>query len=246
MKPTRLSILTLAAICFGLADIAAADTIIGSGHDNSETRPVGGFHGVDLHGSGEVVVTQGDTEGLVIDAEDNLLPLIESNVGSDGILHLGFKSHAGSIESKKDVVYKLAAKTLDHLKVEGSGGIHTEALSTGTLKISLPGSGEVRVGRLKAATPGNVNLEGSGNVRLEGESPRLNLTIDGSGTCKANRLKTSAAEVQIDGSGDARVNASETLKVQINGSGEVGYRGDPKLTREINGSGEIYRDSKDE
>ena len=52
--------------------------------------------------------------------------------------------------------------------------------------------------------------------------------------------------MRIDGSGDARVNASETLKVQINGSGEVGYRGDPKLTREINGSGEIYRDSKDE
>ena len=245
MKITPLSILSLAIICLGSARVAAADTIVGSGHVVSETRPVSGFHGVDLRGSGEVVVTQGDTEGLVIDAEDNLLPLIESTVGDDGILRLGFKPHVGSIESKKAVVYKLAAKTLDRLDIEGSGRLRAGSLSTGTLKLSLPGSGEVGVDHL-TATAVKVSIEGSGDVKLAGESPRLDVTIDGSGNCKTANLKTSIAEVQIDGSGEARVNASETLKVQINGSGEVSYRGNPKLTREVNGSGEVHPDSKDE
>lgn len=245
MKTFHPSILALAAACLGLTNVAMAETTIGSGHVVSETRNVSGFHGIDLHGSGEVIVTQGDTEGLVIDAEDNLLPLIESTVGGDGVLRLGFKQHAGSIESKKEVVYKLAVKTLDRLEVEGSGSIRTEALSTATLKISLPGSGEVNVGRLTAKAV-NVNVEGSGNIKLAGEASRLNLTIEGSGNCKTGRFKTDAAEVQIDGSGEAQVNASETLKVQINGSGEVSYHGNPKLTQEINGSGEVHPDSKDE
>ena len=48
-------------------------------------------------------------------------------------------------------------------------------------------------------------------------------------------------EVNIAGSGDVAVNASELLKVGIAGSGSVSYLGNPRLESEIAGSGAISR-----
>ncbi len=239
MKHIHLSILALAAIFPGLSSVSAADTVVGSGHVISETRAVSGFHGVKLTGSGDVIVTQGDTEGLVVEAEDNILPLIETTVKGDGILHLGMKDHVGSVQTHKSVVYRLAVKTLDKAVVEGSGSVRAASLTADGLRIELPGSGEVSVDKLKAGTV-TAEIDGSGNVKLAGEAHSQTVQIDGSGDYKAKDFKTDATAVEINGSGDARVWANETLKVDINGSGEVGYAGHPKLTKSVNGSGGVH------
>ena len=239
MKPTHLSILALAAVCFGLVDVAAADITIGSGHVVSETRSVSGFHGVKLTGSGDVIITQGDTEGIVVEAEDNILPLLETAVKGDGILYLGLKDRSGGIRLTKGVVYRLAVKNLDQLVLEGSGSFRAASLTADRLRLELPGSGEITLDRLKAGAVA-AQIDGSGNIGLSGEARSQTVRIDGSGDYKAKDFKTDTASVQIDGSGDARVWANETLKVEINGSGEVGYAGRPKLTQSVNGSGKVH------
>ena len=237
-SPARTTLaLWCAALC-GVAGLASAE-VVGSGHVVSETRAVRGFHGVELQSGGEVVVTQGDTEGLVIDAEDNLLPLIESTVGADGILRLGMKPHAGSVTFHQPVRFKLAVKTLDKMVVAGSGGIRTAALSSGQLQIDLPGSGGVAVDHLKAGSV-KASIEGSGNVRLAGEARSQTVTIDGSGDYAAKDLKTDRTSLVIDGSGDGQVWADGSLTVEINGVGNVGYRGEAKLKQSINGAGAVH------
>ncbi len=238
MKSSHLSIFALAAACIGLANPAVADTTIGSGHVVSETRPVSGFHGIRLTGSGDVIVTQGDTEGLVVEAEDNILPLVETTVKSDGILHLGMKDHAGSVETHKGVVYRLAVKGLDKMVLEGSGSIRAASFSADRLRMELPGSGEIALDHFKAGETA-AQIDGSGKIKLSGVGRNQTVQIDGSGDYKAKDFRTDTAEVKINGSGDARVQANETLKVKINGSGEVGYAGHPKLTQSVNGSGEV-------
>ena len=230
--------LVLASAVCGVAGLASAE-VIGSGHVVSETRAVSGFHGVVLEGSGDVAVTQGDTEGLVIDAEDNILPLLESTVGADGILHLGMKPHAGSVTTHKQVFYKLAVKTLDKMVVAGSGDIHAASLASGHLQLDLPGSGGVAVDHLKAETV-KAEIEGSGNVKLAGEAQSQKITIDGSGDYAARDFKTDSTSLAIDGSGNAQVWADGSLTVEINGSGDVAYRGEAKLKKSVNGSGEVH------
>ena len=235
-SPVRTLLALLSAVC-GVAGLASAE-VIGSGHVVSETRAVSGFHGVELQSSGDVVVTQGDTEGLVIDAEDNLLPLIDSTVGADGILRLGMKPHAGSVRFHKPVLFKLAVKTLDKMVVAGSGDIHTASLASGQLQIDLPGSGGVAVDHLKAETV-RASIEGSGDVKLAGEARSQQVTIDGSGDYAAKDFKTDRTSLQIDGSGSGQVWADGALTVEINGSGDVGYRGAGKVQKSINGSGSV-------
>ena len=233
-----ISLLLLAATTGLLpASMLAAD-VTGSGHVTSETRQVSGFHGVNLTGSGEVIVTQGDTEGLVIDAEDNILPLIESTV-TDGSLRLGFKDHVGNVHAYKTVVYHLSVKTLDHLAIEGSGTIHAATLTAGRAKLSLPGSGVITVDEFKADTV-ETEIEGSGKVKLVGEAHRETVSIDGSGSYAAKGFKTGDAEVTINGSGEAKVQVGGALAVAINGSGSVEYSGHAAVTKSINGSGHVH------
>ena len=59
-----------------------------SGKTATETRAASGFDRVELNGYGEVILVQGDTESVEVEADENYLPYIETKV-SGGTLHLG-------------------------------------------------------------------------------------------------------------------------------------------------------------
>src|ERR1700731_2555167 len=61
--------------------------IVGSGTIVSERRPVVNFTSVVFTGQGNLTIKQSDTESLQIETDDNLLPLIKSEV-SNGILYI--------------------------------------------------------------------------------------------------------------------------------------------------------------
>ena len=56
------------------------DVITGSGNVITESRDVSGFDGVSHTGIGRVIITQSDTESLTIEADDNLMEYITSEV----------------------------------------------------------------------------------------------------------------------------------------------------------------------
>ena len=64
----------------------------GSGKVITEERDVSGFDRVHLTGSGVAEIIQGETESLVIEAEDNIMSSIESKV-ENGTLTLGQKAN---------------------------------------------------------------------------------------------------------------------------------------------------------
>ena len=163
----KTSILLAGAVC-GFASLAAA--ITGSGKLATENRAVTGEHGVELASIGGLIITQGDNEGLVIEAEDNLLPLIESEVNKDGILVLRFKNHE-SIQPKKNITFKLTVKNLDHITLSGSGSIDANSLKADHEKIRLPGSGDIRIVRLDAGKV-TAKVEASGKIALSGGGAR--------------------------------------------------------------------------
>ena len=232
LKTSLASALLMFALVAGLSA-----KVVGSGNVVSETRSVSGFHGVELSSSGEVIVTQGDTEGVVIEAEDNLLPIIETKVTEGGVLHLGFKPNQ-EVHYTKRLVFKVAVKTLDSLVLAGSGKIESKALTTDHFTIDLVGSGDLTVGQLETDAL-KVNLAGTGDVKLSGKATHQSVNLAGSGGYLAADLKTGAATVSLAGAGDCELAASETLDVDISGSGDVSYRGKPTVKKRISGSGSV-------
>ncbi len=68
----------------------------GSGKIITQDRSVSGFSRVELGGSGQVTITQGDQERLTVEADDNILPYIRTDV-SGTTLYLGFTSAASGM-----------------------------------------------------------------------------------------------------------------------------------------------------
>ncbi len=238
MKFSRpLSAFSLLAACAVLA-VSCEAKIVGSGKLANETRAVVGYHAVELACTGTLDITQGDKEELVVEAEDNILPLIETTVKPDGTLLITFKSHE-SVQTTKPLSFKLSVKTLDKIVLAGSGDIHVVGkLSAENETIKLPGSGNIAVDRLEASAL-TASLAGSGTIKVAGGAPNQRVQLAGSGNYEAAAFKTDATEVSVEGSGNCKVWAEKDLYVSISGSGEVSYYGQPEVHKKVAGSGEV-------
>jgi hypothetical protein len=216
MRKVQLLLVLVVAVIEAQCDYSPG--IRGSGNLISESRTASGFTGVSLKGTGQVVIDMNGTESLMITADDNLLPYLTSEIKGDQLI-LGTKDNT-NISPSKDVVYKVTAKNVDSIELGGSGDIDAKGINTDRLKILLGGSG---------------------NISIAGAAERQEITLAGSGNYRAEKLKSTTATINLLGSGDADLDASETLNVNIAGSGSVKYTGDARVTQTILGSGSVEK-----
>ncbi len=214
-----------------------AKGVIGSGSMAAETRTLGDFHIIDLSIPGEMKVTLGDSESISIEAEDNILPLIETKV-SGGKLTVG--SVPGKvIQPTKPIKYTVTTKTLDQLITGSLGSISAPTLNVKRFKAEINSTGSIELENLVADSL-QVAINSIGNINIRGgEVQQQTIDISSSGNYQAPELKSSTAKVTIDSSGDAILWVTDQLDAAINSSGSVRYYGDPKVKSEINSSGSI-------
>lgn len=214
--------------------------IKGSGKLATETREVGPFTRLALEGLGEVTIQQGSAEALSLTAEDNLLPLITSQVDGD-TLRLGFNrpTWRNSVQPTKPIQYTVTVRDLEALELAGSGSLHATSLAAESLLINVLGQGDVMVDHLEAGQT-SVRLAGSGTVTLAGRAGQESVQLSGSGQVRAGDLESQTATVDVGGSGEVVVWVRSDLAVNITGAGSVSYFGLPTLSRrDISGTGDI-------
>jgi hypothetical protein len=200
----------------GGCGISLPGSTTGSGTVKTESRTVSGFTAVELAGTGDVTVQQNGTESLSISAEENLLPLLTSEV-VDGTLKLGVKDGA-NINSTQPITYQVSVKNLTGLDLGGSGNQTATGIKTSSLR---------------------VRVAGSGTVTTSGSADAQDIQIAGSGTYRGSALASKTASVDSAGSGTAELAVSDKLDVKILGSGTVTYSGSPQVTQTIMGSGTL-------
>jgi predicted small secreted protein len=208
----------------------------GTGKVITEERTVSGFDKVNLTGNGEATIIQGDSESLVIEAEENILPLLESKV-VDGALNLGPKDNS-VVNPTRPIKYTITMKEINEIRTSGSGKINAAEIATSVLGIDLSGSGEVNVPSLIADTI-SLNQIGSGGVSIGGQVTDQIIIMSGSGDYDAAELDSRIADVRVSGSGKTILRVEDVLDVEISGSGRVSYYGDPFVTSDISGSGKL-------
>lgn len=130
------------------------------------------------------------------------------------------------------------ANKLD-LEVSGSGELSAKELISDETEIDVLGSGEIDISLYSTSLLSNVS--GSGDISIDGYGDNQLVKIAGSGNFNAFSYEVQNCTVNIDGSGDAKVNVVESLNVTIDASGSVEYEGSPEITKDINGSGEVTK-----
>ncbi|MEK8053502.1 head GIN domain-containing protein [Ideonella sp. DXS22W] len=217
---------------------ARAERVEGNGEAATEQRSPGAFDTIQTQGF-NVTVRQGATPSVSVQADRNLLPLLETVVDSGGTLQLRWKRGT----SLKTVVRPLVQVTVTELRglqVQGSGDVLAEGLKQPRLRTQISGSGKVQ---LNDAAIDELALEvsGSGDVIASGQATQLTVKIAGSGDVKAPQLRADDVRVSIAGSGSADVQAQRKLDIAIAGSGDVRHTGSATVQTKVAGSGSVKR-----
>jgi len=207
----------------------------GSGDIESEEREVSGFDEIQFTGVGNLIIEQGDEEELVVEADDNIIGLIETEVKGDE-LHIGFKRGVNVVPTSK-VKFYLTVKELDRIDLSGVGDIDCDEFETDDLKFNISGSGDIDFEIIAESI--ETKVSGLGDIDLSGKVDFHRVQISGSGKYDAEELESKDCEVEISGLGSATVNVSDNLDIEINGAGNVYYKGDPHVSQHISGLGRI-------
>jgi hypothetical protein len=234
------TLLTPLLALFGATPAGAFwDTAIApSGKVATEARNATDFRGVSMAVPGTLVVRQGEPAAVSVEADDNLLPEIETVV-EGGILKIRYKRKV-DVSGRPTIRLLVTGPVIESLAVSGSGDILSESIRANALELAVSGSGDVRIARAETQSL-KLSIAGSGDVKVAGRTGEVTAKIAGSGDISAGRLESARATVSIAGSGDVTLWVRESLAVKIAGSGDVHYHGDPSVTKKIAGSGSVTR-----
>lgn len=207
-----------------------------------QDRHLTGFHAVDVAGSFDVYITQGGGESVKVEAPADMMQHIKTEV-NNGVLKIYNKNdgfHWGDLwgHHPKIRIY-VAIKDVDAVEVTGSGDVFfKDGLHANSLHLAVSGSGDM-TGRVDVKTL-QSNISGSGDMKLNGHAENSNVSVIGSGDYTARDLTTSSTTVSVTGSGDAEINASNTVNASVSGSGDVRYTGGAHNVHKMkSGSGDI-------
>jgi hypothetical protein len=210
-----------------------------SGNVVTETRAVSDFDTVAFTSIGELTIQPGEREGLTIEAEDDILPHIRTEVRG-GTLTLGFDEPGTrlSLYPTRPIRFTLTVVELESLELAGAGSIVVNELATEQLHVGLSGAGSLSLNGL-AADRFVTDLSGAGSLTASGTAGRLEVIVSGFGGFNGADLQSETAEVTLSGVGGATVWATARLNATISGVGSVTYYGQPVVTKSTSGLGTI-------
>jgi hypothetical protein len=193
-------------------------TVVGSGHLATESRPVRGFTSVEVAAAGHLVVEQTGVESLQVTAEDNVLPLVRSEV-RNGRLVLGFEPGAG-VTVTREVLFHVTVGDL--AGVEASGASRVEIRGVDAAGLSLRASG-------------------ASSLTASGRAVDVQLDLSGASRCEAPDLRSRVLTASLAGASYALVRASDALVADASGVSILEYLGDPDLVANVSGGSLVRR-----
>ncbi len=213
----------------------------GSGPLTSEIRDIRNFTGVTNTGSFEVYVSEADTFGVEVLAQENLLSIIETYV-SNGSLVVETKNGA-CYRSGLPVEVHVSLPELDRLRLTGSGKLLADVAVSPEVELSNSGSGLVEIDTVYAESY-TVGNSGSGTISIdEAYVDEADLVQSGSGNIFGGIFfGTADLGVRHSSSGDVQAILLEGTLVDVilSGSGKVELTGDAVVAEySLNSSGRI-------
>ena len=212
----KLIVLLVLLVPFTTGCMLHHDQVIGSGQRVQQKREVAQFTSIRTEGAYEIEVKSQQTLSLEIEADDNLIPLVTTNVNG-GILRI---TTTRDFSSNKPIVVKIGTPNLEAVSTSGAGTVEVSGLKNDKFEI---------------------DSNGAATVKVSGETGTVIIDANGAGKVDAHKLRANKGTVEVNGVAKVEVNAREELNVTVSGPASVIYSGDPKLNKKINGPGSVER-----
>lgn len=210
--------------------------IRGNGNVVKETREISSFSGIKVGGAFEVYLSQSNTESLTIEADENLMSVIETEVRGNTLVI----STRENIQDSKKLNIFISFKDIDNLNISGACNLKSKGmLNFSSLKFD--GSGASEIDLQLTTNKLSCNFSGASDIEFSGNAKICDIEISGAAELKAFDLETDEMELRVSGAADARVNASKYLKINASGAASVQYVGNPNIDQHTSGASSIRK-----
>ena len=189
----------------------------GNGKPATETRAVAAFTAIEATGIGRLNLLVGEADSLKISADENILPLIKSEV-KNGVLVL---STTGATRSKTDIIFEATAKTIKRLENSGTVSINASGFNGGDLSVAT---------------------SGVGSIALSGRVDSLKVELSGVGSLEADELTADRVTTNLSGVGSAAVRAQKSIHGSVSGIGSLTWKGTAtEVSTNVSGIGRVSK-----
>ena len=228
-------VIGIAAVCSSC--IIAITPIMGNGRVVTSSRTVSSFDKIHISGEANVRFHESQEYRASVTVDSNLDEYVEVYV-SGNVLNI--KTRNGYTYSFTKLLVDVYCPGLTGVSVSGSGDFEgTDTIIAPVFTSNISGSGRIS-GRIECDSF-SAKIAGSGKITVTGYSENSNVSISGSGTFYGNTFCVNTAVVNISGSGNTYVYATNSLQADISGSGVVYYQGNPQVNSKISGSGRVKK-----
>ncbi len=211
----------------------------GSGNVITEKKQVDNFKGIDAGSAFEVELKNGPVASVEIQADDNLMKLVEVEV-SGGVLRI----HTKGSYSFSDSHFKafITAPEINSVKATGAANINVLDVLKNNGKISFESSGAAHI-RAEVDTPEvDADASGAADLKLAGKTRDYHAESSGAANIKSKELLSENAVANASGAGNIHVYASVSLKAEASGAGNVYYSGGASVEPKSSGAGNVKKE----
>jgi len=201
----------------------------------TQDRPVTSFHAIKVSGGIDVELSQGNDLKLQVEADENLISKIRTEV-KDGVLNIYSE---GSNWNAQTMKVHITFLQLDAITASGGCDIESkQKLNFTNLKLDLSGGCDIEL-NCKAD---NLVCKQSGgcDVELSGEAQKGTFNVTGGSDVKASEFHLKNCTVDASGGSDVSVYVTGELTITATGASDVNYYGNPtKITKSAQGASDI-------
>lgn len=235
LRPLLIPLTLLPLTACGISIDFDGPAVAGSGVSTTAARTVPAFDRVDIGGEYDVVVRVGGPRSVSLTGDDNLLPLVRTEVRS-GTLHI---DSTDDLRPRDGIRIEIGVETLRGIHSGGSSEVAVRDVRSPAFDASVSGSSVLAASGEFGDL--STSISGSGRIRMQGTADEIEGDVSGSGDLDLLEVRGRRARIDVSGSGGATVNVSERLDANVSGSGGVHYAGRPTVAADVSGSGSVER-----
>jgi len=256
MKKWHLLFVFILAIVSCSPDGMHNERIVGNGVVQQKAILVADFYQVESNGAYEIHFIQDTLWKIDLEAESNILPLIE--VYKTGNTLIIENKDNFSFELNKSIKVTIHHSGVSSISLNGSGLIDLGNFKSNAITTILSGAGSI-TGNIKSSQIDfilsgsgfidayvncdalDASMSGQGNFIFEGTANQGVFSISGVGNIDALNLNIEKVWCNVSGVGDAKLQVSDELHAAIAGTGNIYYMGSPLLDILISGAGKVVK-----
>ncbi len=198
------------------------EPLAGSGTIMTETRETLSFMDIEVIGNLEVRLQQGDSLDIIIEADDNLLELIDTSI-EDNKLRIGL---TGLVSKESKLIANITLTDLSRLSASNNAVVVANDRLTGSyLEIELS-SGAQSTLKLNFEKV-NISLSSGAKATLYGEADELFVNSSNGSELDARYFKVSDCDITTRSGSESKVYVTDFLKATARSGSSIYYRGEP-------------------